>query len=423
MAARRVAGRRVAQRFQSTAGGPSASSASSHVAAGVAGGGAVVLGVYAWYYFSGVKTTVDAVQGLQESYDKTKRIVAEKAPKSPNEVVEFLRGTVRPYVVLIPGASSYVDSVFDTLDELRETHGEDVNKVLQRGYDEVKQVLKESGGAVNVETGMKVMGVLRRCASELEKVGRKAGKDIVQTLSEKHPEVRQKLGGGYEELKRLVEKNGPEAKKILDDTTERIKTIFSKGSGLEQLDEARELIQKKTSEVSNLAESSSKEAWDEALKEASPYLDKMPDIKKLIDENASKLIAAGMAQGGAAREVLAQVKQVAESDSAKNKQKLQELREFIQKKAEEAQHQGSWNIDQSWKMLQGWIKTMPGGEEALKKVPDVGAFAKLAQNRGEDAKKLTQETYDEILKILEEKGKEAKELAEKSQQDAKKSSS
>lgn len=45
---------------------------------------------------------------------------------------------------------------------------------------------------------------------------------------------------------------------------------------------------------------------------------------------------------------------------------------------------------------------MPGGEEALKKVPDVdvGMLAQVAQNRGDEAKKLMGETYEDILKVL-----------------------
>ncbi|TFY50651.1 hypothetical protein EVJ58_g10953 [Rhodofomes roseus] len=172
LAARRVAGRRIAQRFQST---PSVS--------------------YAWYHFSGAKTAQNAAKQAHGYYEDTKRSIAENAPKNPNEVIEFLRKTAKTYVGVIPGASSYVDSTFDALGELHATHGEEVEKILQQGYDEIRQILQDGKSGADMQTGLKVMEVLQRSSSQLEEVGKRAGQDAFQKLGERYPELKEKLGG------------------------------------------------------------------------------------------------------------------------------------------------------------------------------------------------------------------------------------
>ena len=57
-------------------------------------------------------------------------------------------------------------------------------------------------------------------------------------------------------------------------------------------------------------------------------------------------------------------------------------------------------------MLMLWLR------EALEKLPDLGKFAELSQKRGEDAKNLAKETYDEIFKVLHDKARKAKNIVE-----------
>ncbi|OJT01839.1 hypothetical protein TRAPUB_7704 [Trametes pubescens] len=429
--ARRVAGKRTFQRFQST--GPSSSVSqgtsfgASHVVAGLAGGGAVLLGGYTWYHFSGVKTAVSASQTATKYYQDTKAAIAEKAPKNPNEALEYLRGVARSYLVLIPGARPHVDAAFDTIDELRESHGDEVNRIVSDGYEEVRKIVQASGSGVDIATATKVYEVLQKRSGELQALGEKAGKDAFGSLSEKYPQVSEKLGGGYDELRKLAQSKGPEAKKLYDETSGQIKEIFSKGFSQESLDQARQLIQSKTAEIQKIAKSSSQDAWQKALKEAGPYLEKLPDVKKLLEENQDKFIAAGAATltGGSSsvQEIFKRVKEVAEGDSAKNKEKLKELHDFVQKQAEEAEQQGTAQLEKGWEYLQEWLRAMPGGEEALKRVPDVKVFVKVSQDKREEAKKLAQETYEAVLKVLEEKGKKAKQLSEEVKEDTKKKSS
>lgn len=422
MAARRVAGRRTTMRFQSTTAGtgPSSSASTSHLAAGVAGGAVVLGGGYVFYHFSGAKKAVDVSRTAQQYYAQAKQTVVEKAPKNPNEVLNFLRSTVKSYAGFIPGGSSYVDSTFDTLDQLHESHREEVDKILQSAYDEINGILKEKKEGLDVDTAWKILDVVKRRTGELEEVGKQAGKDLFQNVAEKYPQVSEKLGGGYQELKDMAQKRGPEARKILDDATNQVQKIFEKGFSADALNQARELIQSKTDEVRKLAEKSSQDAWKRTLQEAGPYLDKLPDIKQVVEENAQKFIAAGTVSlsgsSSTVQEVFARVKEVAESGDDKKKQ---ELKDFISKKASDAEQQSKGTAQKGWQALEQWIKAIPGGEEALQKVPDAKVVLQLSQERSEDAQKLTKETYEDILKVLQEKGAKAKKLVNKTKDEAK----
>ncbi|KAI0675032.1 hypothetical protein C8Q78DRAFT_1010127 [Trametes maxima] len=428
-ATRRIAGRRTVQRCQSTAPSPAQapSFGTSHIAAGVAGGAVVLLGGYTWYRVSGVKRAVDASNAASNYYQEAKAAIVEKAPKNPNEALDYLRNVAHSYLVVIPGVRPHVDAVFDTLDELRDSHGDEVNKVVSDGYEEVRVIVQDAGSGLDIATAMKIFDVLRKRSTQVQEIGEKAGKNAFSALSEKYPQVADNLGGGYGELKKLAKEKGPEAKRLYDETSQEIQEIFSKGFSQEGIDRARKLIQSKVAEVRKIAQSSSQDVWTQAFKEAGPYLDKLPEIKKLLTENQDKLIAAGatVLSGGnsSLQEIFKRVKEAAEGNAAKDKEKLKELREFVQKKVDEAEQQGSAQLERGWESLQEWIRAMPGGEEALSRVPDVKVFVKVSQERREDAKKLAQETYEAVLEVLEEKGKKAKQLSEEVKEGTKRKSS
>ena len=155
---------------------------------------------YMYYHFSGAKKAVDASRAASQYYQETKAAIASKAPKSPNEALDYLRDVARSYLVVIPGARPHVDAAFDTIDELRDTHGEDVNRIVSDGYEEVRVIIKDSG-SMDAGMAMKILDVLRRRSAELEELGKKAGKDAVENAEEgvKHQEER-----AEKELKDLV---------------------------------------------------------------------------------------------------------------------------------------------------------------------------------------------------------------------------
>ena len=65
-----------------------------------------------------------------------------------------------------------------------------------------------------------------------------------------------------------------------------------------------------------------------------------------------------------------------------------------------------------WDILHSFVRSAPGGKEALEKHPHIKDFVAIAGEKGDEAKKLAQETFNDIMSVLEEKGKKAQKLKE-----------
>lgn len=84
---------------------------------------------------------VNTGTSIQQSIKSAGNTVLEKTP-SPNAALQYLRGVAKSYGGLIPGASGYIDTTFDSIDKLNETHGDEVNKIVQAAVDEIKGIIK-----------------------------------------------------------------------------------------------------------------------------------------------------------------------------------------------------------------------------------------------------------------------------------------
>jgi len=315
----------------------------------------LLIEVYGWYQFSGLKTVVKTSKTLESGLAEIKKTIAEKTP-SADEAVNYFRGVAKSYGSLIPGANAYIDPMFDTLDELRKTHGEETEKIITGTYDEVKEAVVKGG--FDVKTGEKVVEILKCRAAEVEDLGKRVGTDFIKPVIDKNPQLRDAIGGSYDDLKRLVATHGPEAKAKYDDLVEQLKEIFDKGVSASSIKQVQDLVQQKTKEIRELGEKAGKDAWDKALKQAKPYLDKMPDVKKSLDENMKSLIGSG---GKNIQEIYDKVKEVA--DKGPNKQNMAELQEMIKNKATQASQSSGVNWDDAWGKLEEYIKKIPGGNE------------------------------------------------------------
>lgn len=177
---------------------------------------------YSYYHFSGAKKAVDAGKATKAYFEQTAQSIKEKASKSPNEVINFLRSVSKTYLGVIPGASSYVDTTFDTLDELQETHGDEVNKILTETFNDVQAIVKDSK-STELEKAKKLWDVLGKRVIQLQELSKKAGVDAFAKLEEKHPQMAKTLGSGYRNLKELADRSGPEAKKLYDETSQQVR--------------------------------------------------------------------------------------------------------------------------------------------------------------------------------------------------------
>jgi hypothetical protein len=89
----------------------------SHLAAGVAGGLAVLLGGYATYRFSGLHSYVQTAQQtstyISDARDRVSQSVSATLEKTGGaaDALRYLRSVAKSYAGIIPGAGTYIESV------------------------------------------------------------------------------------------------------------------------------------------------------------------------------------------------------------------------------------------------------------------------------------------------------------------------
>ncbi|CUA74518.1 hypothetical protein RSOLAG22IIIB_11278 [Rhizoctonia solani] len=366
----------------------------SHIASGLAGGGAVVIG--------GVKTAVDSSQRIASTLNNAKVQIKNSLPP-PNEALSYLRSVTKSYAVFVPGGSQYVDSVFDSIDELHNSHREEIDSIVSGAYNDIKKITNERK-SMDLDSALAILGVLQKRAGELGNVAGELSSDAVGPILDRHPN------------------HAPEVKKLYDDTANKIiDTVKSNGVTAASIATIVQIVREKSDEAKRVAENTAKDAWERARKQAGPALDKMPDIKKVLDENSSTLMSVGggvaAMSGSNSREIWDRIKQVADSKGRISEDKLNELKNFILEKVEAAKKGGKGGMkDVAEKFSSGgfenMVKMIPGGQETLDSTPNLRALFKVTQSHGEDAQKLAQETYEDVLKVLKEKAEKAKRLAD-----------
>jgi thymidine phosphorylase len=131
------------------------------------------------------------------------------------------------------------------------------------------------------------------------------------------------------------------------------------------------IVREKSDEAKQVAEKTGRDAWERARKQAGPVLDKMPDIKKVLDENASTLMSAGggvaLMSGGNSREIWDRIKQLADTKGNISEDKLNELKKFILEKVEAAKNGKGGLKEMADKFsgggIENMVKMIPGGQQ------------------------------------------------------------
>ncbi|KAG8973023.1 hypothetical protein FRB90_010031, partial [Tulasnella sp. 427] len=369
---------------------------------------------------------VQTAQSVHATLKSAKDTALEKT-LSPNELLQFLRTTAKSYGSLIPGASAYIDASFDAIDQLEQTHRDEVSAIVQKTYDELRDTVK--GGQVDVQTAKKVYDIFKRQAAELAEVAKKAADDVLQPVLDKHPEVKEKLGGGWTEIQSTYQSLkstdlAKEAQKIYDDTSSQLVDLFKSGFSAASLVKAKTLLDEKAKEITELSKKAAKEAYEKGQEE---YLKNAPDgLKKFFGDQDT--VTSLLGAGGGTATILAvwnRVKEIGEKSKGKwDDASVQEIKDFVQSKIEEAKKKGGPQFEVAWNAAQGWLKNVPGGEKALEtaKDIDISALSRIATDKSDDAKKLLEETYSDVLGVLKEKSEKAKKLAEGAKENVKEKS-
>lgn len=376
-------------RFQST-GATTASNAGTgtHAAVGAASGAAAaVLVGYIAYRQSGVRDVVAAAKTTKSYVNTATQKIKEKTPE-PNEALSWLRNAAQSYAAFIPGAKGYVDSAFDDLDAIREKHGDEVDKIVREAYDEMRQIL--NNGDMSLVTAHKTWDVITK---HMSRIGELAG-DASQQIMDNHPQLREKVGGNIDKLKEYGDKYGPEAKKEVDRTWQQISDVVKTGVSASNIEKIKSIVQEKVDKLKQLGD----EAWDKGMEQAKPYLDKSPQVKKLLEENADAL------KGGDVQQLYQRVKSAVENGDTGD------LESYVKSATNKAKEVGLGDYEQ-------YIKQIPGADQIM---PKLSQLQEAAQKHGDEAQNILKGAMSEITEVLKKRGNEAAKLAEKAKEDSKK---
>lgn len=309
----------------------------------------------------------------------------ESSP-DPNVALEWLRSTAKSYATFIPGATGFVDSAFDDLDAIRNKHGKEVEDIIKEAYTEMKDVSSEG---MNMTAATKAWKILEK---HLLRIGDLAG-DAASDILNNHPALKDKVGGNIDQLKQMGDKYGPEAKKQVDETWDQIRDVLKSGVSTSTIPKIQSLVQEKMQKIQELGG----KVWDQGMEKAKPYLDKSPEVKKLLEENKEKLKKQGNVQ-----ELYEKVKDAVQSGNT------DPLKQYVKKVGQSSGGGGGG--------LEKYLNMLPGGGEII---PKLTQLQHIAQEHGEEAEKIAKDTFKEIEDVLQRKVREAEGLAQKAGKNAK----
>jgi hypothetical protein len=353
---------------------------------GIAGGTVSLIGCYTWYYVSGAKSFMDTAHETKQYFQTAQKRFIDKAPQ-PNEASRWLRQVSMHYAGFIPGATEVVETALNDLDTIHDKHRDEVDRIIQDIYNDLKQV---STQGMTIAAAGKAWEVLQKHMERLGQLTSDATGDMLQN----HPELKEKVGGNLDQLKQMGEQYGPEAKKQVDETWEQIKDIMKQDSNSDMVENIHKLVQKNVARVQKLGD----EAFQKALEKSKPYLDKNPQVKDLVEENAGAL------KQGNFEQLYEKVKSATESGN------MEDLEKFVKDAANKVKKGNAGGFDQI-------LKNILGSNQVL---PDLQSLQEIAEKYGGEAKTLLDETIQEVSEILSKKADQAKELAKERAKDAEK---
>ena len=178
-----------------------------------------------------------------------------------------------------------MDSAFQDIEAVRKKHGDEVDKIVQEAYGELRDASKKDSVLEAVsESGQVLWKHLQRLAS----VSGDAAEDILNN----HPQLKEKVGGSTDQLKELGNRLGPQVKEEVDKTWSEINDVIKQGASLASADKIRKIVQEKIPQIQQMGE----KAFDQGLEQLKPLLEKSPEVKKFVEENKDALKSGNISE-------------------------------------------------------------------------------------------------------------------------------
>ena len=161
---------------------------------------------------------------------------------------------------------------------MQQKHGKRVDDIVRTAHHDLKDATKNG---LDLESVGKAWAVIEKATNQIGSLAAESTNDILG----QHPDIKEKVGEKLDQLKKMADDFGPEAKKELEDVYQKIKDVLSGGLGSESVEKIRKLIQEKIQTVEKFGNV----AWERGLEEARPYLDRNPKIRAILEENMENL--------------------------------------------------------------------------------------------------------------------------------------
>jgi hypothetical protein len=394
--ARVLRARQTQRRFQSSQAG---ATGQSHFASGVAGGvvGAGLLyGIYLMTPTGKMARKINAAaKETDKKYQEAAATIRDKTPTT-DEAVNKLKQFCYSYVAWVPGGRQYVDTAFNDLAAIRESHGEEVDKIVSESYREFQDI---ASTGLSIESASKAYDAIANLAKKIANLSGSAADHIL----ERHPQLNDKVGGPIKQLKEMGAQYGPEAKRLADQTWTQVNDVMSSGFSAENVDKVRKIVEERTQQIRKIGDG----LWDKGLEQARPYLDKNPRLKELVTGNQDLLKKENVAG------LFQQIKDLGERGD------IGKLEDYVKQTVDKAKAKGSEATGggTGFAALTQLLGTV--SDDAGRKLQDhIRVLSEVASKHSSEGKELVEETKNELRNLLEEKAKKAQKIADSAKKEA-----
>lgn len=218
-----------------------------------------------------------AASSAKKQLEKLSQDIPANAPES-NQGLPWLHSTAVAYAAFIPGAQAFIDSAFNDLESVQKKQGKRVDDIVRTAHRDLKDATKNG---LDLESVGKAWEIIEKAVNQIGNLAAESSQDILS----QDPDIKAKVGDKLDQLKKMAEDFGPEARKEFDDAYEKIKDLLSSGLGSDNIEKIRKLIQEKIQTVEKFGNV----AWERGMEESKPFLDKNPRLRAIVEENKESL--------------------------------------------------------------------------------------------------------------------------------------
>ncbi|KXX81846.1 hypothetical protein MMYC01_201818 [Madurella mycetomatis] len=374
---------------------------SSHFMSGAAGGiaGASLLyGIYLMTPSGKMARKLNAAaREADKRYQQATTTIKEKAPDT-DEAVNKIKEFCYSYVAWVPGGRQYVDAAFNDFAAIRESHSEEVDKIVSETYREFQDIAR---AGLSIEAASKAYDALTNLAKKLASLSGAAADQIL----ERHPQLKEKVGGPIDQIQRLGAQYGPEARELVDNTWSQINDIMASGFSSESAEKVRRLLDDRTQQLHRIGDG----LWEKGLEQAKPYLDKSPRLRELVTSNQDILKESNFT------DLFKQIRSLGEGGDTS------ELEDYVKQaidKAKSAGEQGSpaaVGVGSSSISALGQFLGASSNDTGRKLRENIDLLTEVVDKHSAEGKELLEETKDDLRAVLQEKANKARKIVDNAQ--------